>query len=118
MSHTEATADIIRRISAQAVPNVPLIFNPSTSSLTHADQDLQLVKQPNKKKCRGDRRRQRYRRQFYAQGLDSTTVEKLVKDKLASQVKQQREAQEVNSSDIDVLIRRDRVCHFSHPLLS
>jgi hypothetical protein len=74
---------------------------------THSRQDLQRRQQPpplptektKKRKCHGNRKRQRYRRQLYAQGLDSATVEKLVQEKFSSQVQQQQQQQPNENND-------------------
>jgi hypothetical protein len=47
----------------------------------HEQQGIQM----KTKKCRGNRKKQRYRRQLYNQGLDSVTVEKLVVEQFASE---------------------------------
>ncbi|CAF2131114.1 unnamed protein product [Rotaria magnacalcarata] len=44
-----------------------------------------------KKKCRGDRKRQRFRRQLYRQGLDSDTVKRKEEEKFGSQLSSMRE---------------------------
>ncbi|CAF5142962.1 unnamed protein product, partial [Rotaria magnacalcarata] len=44
-----------------------------------------------KKKCRGDRKRQRFRRQLYRQGLDSDTVKRKEEEKFGSQSSSMRE---------------------------
>ncbi|CAF5225584.1 unnamed protein product, partial [Rotaria magnacalcarata] len=38
-----------------------------------------------KKKCRGDRKRQRFRRQLYRQGLDSDTIKRKEEEKFGLQ---------------------------------
>ncbi|CAF3394550.1 unnamed protein product [Rotaria socialis] len=50
--------------------------------------------QMKKKKCRGDRKRQRYRRQLYNQGLGSTIVEKLIQEKFPSQIQESQQQQD------------------------
>ena len=111
MSHLERAADIIRRVAARTAQNEPSTSSPVTPLLS---QDPQAPK----KKCRGDRRRQRYRRQFYAQGLDPVTVERLVKEKMTAQVQQRQgpvqgtdrtTSQEPFSRNLRVSIPLDRV---------
>ncbi|CAF4557491.1 unnamed protein product [Rotaria sp. Silwood2] len=48
-------------------------------------------KKTKKKKCRGNRKKQRYRRQLYKQGFDSHTVEKRVQEKFHPQQQQQHD---------------------------
>lgn len=44
----------------------------------------QQEKQAKKKKCRGNRKKQRYRRQLYAKGFNSEEVDKLVGEKFST----------------------------------
>jgi hypothetical protein len=98
------------------VPNVRPITTSLVLATTNGHQVVQQERTTTKKKCRGDRKRQRYRRQLYSQGLDSTTVDKLVEEKLSSQVHSQQqfnnaadESQESDIRNIDVFIPLDRV---------
>jgi len=77
-----------------------------------------------KKKCRGNRKIQRYRRQLYAQGLDSEVVAKLVAKKLHLQQQQQEQQNHeetlegYNVENMEVYIPLDRVCFdFFHVLI-
>ena len=125
MSHLESAAKIIRRVAARTAQNELTTPSPTTPLLTHNRQASPvppIKTQVPKKKCRGDRKRQRYRRQFYAQGLDSVTVERLVKEKMASLIQQQQEQptsrptdratnQESVSRNLNVVIPLIRVSH-------
>ncbi|CAF5023052.1 unnamed protein product [Rotaria sp. Silwood1] len=87
----------------------------TTSSITEAQVQKEQESQMKKKKCRGDRKRQRYRRQLYNKGLDSTTVEKLIKEKFPSQgqqPQQQRDKMTFKNRDrqnIEVSLPLDRI---------
>ncbi|CAF4177913.1 unnamed protein product, partial [Rotaria sordida] len=67
--------------------------------VTHKQQQVQL-NQMKKKKCRGNRKRQRYRRQLYNQGFDSDTVAKLVEEKFHPQVQQQNDKEVMEEYDL------------------
>ncbi|CAM2729173.1 unnamed protein product [Rotaria socialis] len=66
----------------------------TTTSETETRIEQGQEDKTKKKKCRGDRKRQRYRRQLYNQGLDSTIVEKLIQEKFPSQVQQPQQQQD------------------------
>jgi hypothetical protein len=66
--------------------------------LQQQQQQQQQANKTQKKKCRGDRKKQRYRRQLYDQGKTSEEVEKLVQEKFPSQVQQQQ--QQVNQETL------------------
>ncbi|CAF3454204.1 unnamed protein product [Rotaria sp. Silwood2] len=53
-----------------------------------------------KKKCRGNRKKQRYRRQLYNQGFDSDTVAKFVQEKFHPQLQQEQDVQLVEKHDL------------------
>lgn len=55
------------------------------SPMVEASIEKGELNQMKKKKCRGNRKRQRYRRQLYNQGLDETEVNELVEKKFSSQ---------------------------------
>ena len=79
--------------------------------VTHPQQGIQK----KKKKCRVNRKKQRYRRQLYNQGLDSVTVEKLVAEKFESETQQQENDETLEESDIqniEAYIPLNRVCYF------
>ena len=80
--------------------------------VTHEQQGIQM----KKKKCRGNRKKQRYRRQLYNQGLDSVAVEKLVKEKFPSETQQQHDddetLEESDVQNIEAYIPLNRVCSF------
>ncbi|CAF1518239.1 unnamed protein product [Rotaria sordida] len=67
--------------------------------VTHKQQQVQQ-NQMKKKKCRGNRKRQRYRRQLYNQGFDSDTVAKLVEEKFHPQVQQQNDKEVMEEYDL------------------
>ena len=99
------------RMSDQTAPKV----RPTTNEHQVAQHEQTM----NKKKCRGDRKRQRYRRQLYNQGLDSTTVDKLIEEKFSSQAHSEQrlyndaaKSQESDIRNIDVFIPLDRVSYF------
>ncbi|CAF3866507.1 unnamed protein product [Rotaria sp. Silwood1] len=54
-------------------------------------EQLQGQENKIKKKCRGDRKRQRYRRQLHNKGLDPAEVAKLVEEKFPSEIQQQQQ---------------------------
>ena len=69
--------------------------------------------QTKKKKCRGNRQRQRYRRQLYNQGFDSDTVAKLVEQKFHPQVQQQKDEEtfeEYDLQNIEMSVTLNQVC--------
>jgi|ERR1700722_2254782 len=91
----------------------------SMQIITTAQHAIQQQQQPGKKtkkpKCRGNGKIQRYRRQLYAQGLDSVTVTRLIEEKFHPQVQEQQHVGEesVEAKDrhnMDVSIRLKRVC--------
>ncbi|CAF1532339.1 unnamed protein product [Rotaria sordida] len=55
--------------------------------------------QTRRKKCRGNRKKQRYRRQLYNQGFDSEAVAKLVEEKFNPQVQQETNTETVEERD-------------------
>ncbi|CAF1569781.1 unnamed protein product, partial [Rotaria sordida] len=55
--------------------------------------------QTRRKKCRGNRKKQRYRRQLYNQGFDSEAVAKLVEEKFNPQLQQETNTETVEERD-------------------
>jgi len=92
----------------------------TTSPIAGAHIQKEQENQVKKKKCRGNRRRQRYRRQLYNQGLDSATVEKRIQEQFHSQVQQRQQQQQRDKlifeksdrQNIEVSIPLDRVGFF------
>jgi hypothetical protein len=87
---------------------------PATSPLA-TTTDQQGTQQDNpvkKKKCHGQRKKQRYRRQLYAQGLSSATVNRLVDERFSSTAP----SQESDTLDFNPSIPLDRVCFFRIPV--
>ncbi|CAF3822040.1 unnamed protein product [Rotaria sp. Silwood1] len=75
----------------------------STAVIIPQQQSTQQGGQENqigKKKCRGNRKKQRYRRQLYNQGFDSDTVAKLVQEKFHPQLQQDEDVQLVEKHDL------------------
>ena len=104
------------RMLDQTTPEVRPTSSSFALATTNEHQGIQPEKTTNKKKCPGDRRRQRYRRQLYIQGLDATTVDKLVEEKFFSQAHSQQQLynaamkrQESDTRNIDVFTPLDRV---------
>jgi SOS response regulatory protein OraA/RecX len=96
--------------------------HPNRTSLLQGSQQQQqqqqLENKTKRKKCRGNRKKQRYRRQLYDQGLSSEEVEKLVEEKFPSDIQQQQQLQvhkemtpteQYNTQKIQVYIPLDRV---------
>ena len=85
---------------------------PVTSSLApETTNDQQGTQQDNpvkKKKCHGQRKKQRYRRQLYAQGLSSVTVNRLVEERFSSVAP----IPESDTLNFNVCIALDRVGFF------
>ena len=85
----------------------------TTSPIAGAHIQKEQENQVKKKKCRGNRRRQRYRRQLYNQGFDSDTVAKLVGEKFHPQVQQQKDEETFEEHDlqnIEMSITLNQVC--------
>ena len=89
--------------------------------LDHIQQQQDGSLENKKKKCRGNRKKQRYRRQLYNQGLDSETVNKLVNQRFLGQVQQQQRqsqseqqtiSQKYSTQDLQVYIPLERVAYF------
>ena len=94
-----------------------------TTLIPHELQQQQLGNTTKKKKCHGNRKKQRYRRQLYDQGLTTEQVDKLVEEKFSSQIQQQQQQLQLqvqqdmtpdqyNTQNIQVYIPLDRVCFF------
>ena len=87
---------------------VPMV-GPTTTSLALESTNEQRETQPKdpvkKKKCHGQRKKQRYRRQLYDQGLSSATVNRLVEERFSPVVP----IQESDTLNFDVCIPLDRV---------
>ena len=87
--------------AAQTVPTL----GTATSSLAPATTNDQQENPVKKKKCHGQRKKQRYRRQLYAQGLSSSTVSRLVEERFSSTVP----SQELDKLNFNGCIPLDRV---------
>jgi hypothetical protein len=74
---------------------IPSYSSGHLNQVEQQQQDVGLLTTNKKKKCRGDRKRQRYRRQLHNQGLDYLTAEKLVKEKFPYRVQQQQQQQQL-----------------------
>lgn len=61
-------------------------INERTQELLGSSDTKNDLLKTKKKKCRGNRKKQRYRRQLFNQGLDSETVTELVDKRFDSQV--------------------------------
>jgi hypothetical protein len=79
-------------------------------------QQQQQANKTQRQKCRGNRKKQRYRRQLYDQGLNSQRVDKLVEEKFPSQIQQrqlqnnkQSTQEKYNTQNLQVYIPLDRV---------
>ena len=86
---------------------------PSTAVVIPEQQSTQQLGQENemrKKKCRGNRKRQRYRRQLYNQGFDSDTVAKLVEEKFHPQVRQQKDKHDLKNIEISLALNQVCFC--------
>lgn len=88
------------------------------SSIAEGDHTKKQQENPRekKKKCRGNPKRQRYRRQLYKQGLDSASVERRIQEKFPKEVQARQQHQatltESNRHNIKVFIPLDRVGFF------
>ena len=110
MSNNDNDMNIRRLQSLMGViQNTPSEISSPIPVLTHKQpQVLQQQQTEKKTKCRGNRKIQRYRRQLYAKGLDSKTVNELVEERLHYQ-QQQQEVGETSISNMEVYIPLDRV---------
>ena len=75
----------------ETVPMVEPIASPLAPETTNEQPGIEQENPVKKKKCRGQRKKQRYRRQLYARGLDTLSVDKLVEEEFSSQLHPQEQ---------------------------
>ena len=100
---------------------IPSYSSEHLNQLQQQRHDVDLLTKNKNKKCRGNRKKQRYRRQLHKQGLDSETVNKLVNQRFLGQVQQQQQqshseqqmiSQRYSTQDLQVFIPLERGVYF------
>ena len=92
----------------ETLPTVGLSSSSLAPAATNDQQGAQQENPVKKKKCHGQRKKQRYRRQLYAQGLSSATVNRLVEERFSSTAPRQ----ELDKLNFNACIPLDRVGFF------
>lgn len=98
--------------AAQTVPAVGATTSSRAPATTHDQQGTLQETSEKKKKCHGQRKKQRYRRQLYAQGVNSATVNRLVDERFSTTAP----VQESDTLDFNPSIPLDRVGFFRIPV--
>ncbi|CAF1491381.1 unnamed protein product [Rotaria sordida] len=98
MSDKTHSKDITFQTPRQNVQHVEVELHSSIEVVV--PEQLQEQENNRKKKCRGDRKKQRYRRQLHNQGLNSATVAKLVEKKFPSAVQQKENKKTLKEHDL------------------
>ena len=74
------------------------LFSDNDRQTTEREPLLQVNASKRKKKCHGDRKKQRFRRQLYQQGYDSEMVRIFEKEKFHTRLQETREHYTQNSA--------------------